>query len=154
MRQPKYEACSTRLGQIVLVSWMIGFLILFLGAAMACGVIPSTLRLFDLDTPTTHPQYPPMSGLVYVSARQGDCTLLRPKSIFGYGILLPGDAEYTVCNGLQVEILQAAWIDSPASGCYLYHVHVPGSLGFEGWIPQDELTPDLNVPPDVRCFSQ
>lgn len=135
-----------RLGLIVAVLWVAAILVILAGVAKLGGITPQSLaERYLVPAPLPTPGYLPMSGAVFVHSAKGSCTQLRPKSQLGYLFELDYfDFDFTVCNDLQVEILNAQW--TPA-GCYLYHVRVPGTRNVKGWIQQDELTPDVNLLP-------
>jgi len=153
MSQPRYEACGSRLGMLVILCWGCALLAIAIGMGAVCGIIPEWQWRYHFDqSPSTTPECSPLSGLVYVSPAKGECTALRPKLSFGYGLPEPFAQDYMVCYGLQVEILEAFWADDPSPGCYLYLVRVPNTINVKGWIAQDELTPALDIPP-LACPS-
>jgi hypothetical protein len=143
------ESFVNTLGWWVAASWLLACLVSLVGLGMISGI---TIRLgeggpFGQSPPPT-PAYPPLAGLAYVNPQAQECTLLRPKSHLGFSLDMDyWDFDYTVCAGLEVEILESSWVKRESSWCYLYLVRVPGTRNVRGWIFQDELAPDRAAPP-------
>ncbi len=139
------------IGQLALYAVILSILVFLAGIAKLCGITPQLAARNPFGPkllPT--PQYAPMAGLAYISPAQGECMLLRGKSVFEHGLPDLFTIDYTVCRGLQVEILESAWMTQGSSHCYIYLVRVPATTNVKGWIRQDELTLDLAIPP-LKC---
>lgn len=131
------------------LSWLAVLVILLAGLAKLLGVTldPAWLSpASQASLPT--PVYTPMAGTAYVKPAGQACTLIRPKSHLGYVLELDYfNFDYTVCDGLPVDILKASWFEQGSSGCYLYYVRVVSTTNMAGWIRQDELAPDPSLSP-------
>ncbi|MBN1889125.1 MAG: hypothetical protein JW850_14125 [Thermoflexales bacterium] len=151
MSQQSRESFVNTLGWWVAALWLLACLVSLVGLGMMSGVLTALDEWtpFEQSSPPT-PGYPPLSGLAYISPQAQDCTLLKPKSHLGFPLELDyWDFDYTVCAGLEVEILASAWVKRGSSWCYLYLVRVPGTRNVSGWIVQDELSPFL---PETEFF--
>ncbi len=154
MSQQSRESFVNTLGWGVVAAWLLACLVSLVALGMMIGVVksPDEWNPFERPLPPT-PGYLPLSGLAYISPQTQECTLLKPKSHLGFLLEMDyWDFDYTVCAGLEVEILESSWAKRGSSWCYLYLVRVPGTRNVRGWILQDELTPDRTVPP-LGCLA-